>query len=122
MITIKEVIRCADQFCEEAQVKITDGEFELTCFSHLCKFQEGQQVDVIIGALSAEHIVKSANTEYRIEKLSGIFDYSLTGKLIDKVRSIIAIGHISIEIDGYIPNDIDVGEFIDFQCARLDLT
>ena len=106
---------------QEADVEITDGEFDLICFSYPCKFHEGQTLDICINTLDAKNIMRSFDNNYHIERLSGPYDYKLIGKLINKSVGIVAIGKICIEIGSYIPNDIREGEFIEFECNRLDI-
>lgn len=119
MITIKKIIWFGEQ---EADVLITDGTFELICFSHPCRLKEEQTIDACIGALNSKNIMRSFDNSYYIKKLSGPYNYQLTGKLLNKSKGIIIIGNICIETGGYIPNDIEEGEFISFECNRLDIS
>jgi hypothetical protein len=121
MVKIKEIIHCGGESCEEADVVITDGQFDLLCFCYPCKYEKGQIFNEYIRTLDADNIIRAENQNFEVNKLSDHFSYQLSGKLIDKTKGIIAIGKINIEVGGYIPPDINEGEFISFSTYRLDV-
>lgn len=105
----------------EAEVIISDGKIDLLCFAHPMNYQEGQSLIEPLIVLDVSGVVKS-NDYTPPQKQSDTFEYYLTGKIIDKENGIIEIGNIQIEINSSsIPQDINQGEFISFQCSRLDL-
>ncbi|MGL5515139.1 MAG: hypothetical protein ACRDBM_18160 [Sporomusa sp.] len=106
----------------EAEITITDGVYELVCFSQPCNFIKGQQISEPIHCMNNTNVVRSKNKEYYIGKLKGVFDYNITAKLIDENCGLVKIGKIIIELEkGSLPGDIEENEYLNFDCQRLDI-
>lgn len=106
---------------KEAEIIVSDGTFELLCFSHPCSFVEGQIIDKYISTLDANNIVRVDEHTLVVEKAEEYFAYNITGKVIDIKNGIVQVGSMYLIVDGYMPGDIVNGEFISFRCMRLDL-
>ena len=106
---------------KEAEIIISDGAFELLCFSHPCPFVEGQIINDYIDTLCAKNIVRVDEHIFVVEKAEDYFAYDITGKVIDCKNGIVQVGPMYLVVDGYMPGDIVNGEFISFRCMRLDL-
>ena len=50
--------------------------------------------------------------------VGGYYSFFFQGKLID--ANMIEIGDVNIKINDYIPNDIGIGDFVSFECSRVD--
>lgn len=48
--------------------------------------------------------------------------YDCCTKLVDKALGLCELNGIQLRIEDYIPNDIQLGEFIEFSCNRIDLS
>ncbi len=121
MMIIKEINWISEEALE-AEVTITDGQFELLCFSHPFKKEKGEQLSEPLYALDPNEIVRSESPSLRIEKLNNAFDYLIEGKLIDKESGHVKLGNIVIEIDShFIPGDFKDDDNISFKCNRLDI-
>lgn len=103
----------------EADVVITDGVYELICFSQPCTYKEEDVIKEVIYAYNPHFIHLSDKREEYIEMYS-IGGYKLTVRVIDAKKQLVSIGDILIEID-CIPGDIVNGDIIEFSCSRLDL-
>ncbi|BBP92980.1 hypothetical protein BsIDN1_65980 [Bacillus safensis] len=66
-------------------------------------------------------LVKAELAEVRIEKLDDNFSYSFLGQLIDKRDEKREWADFFLELDYNIPGDINEGDFISFNCQRLDI-
>ncbi len=105
----------------EADVVITDGEYDIICFSHPCNYSVGMIVNEELSTLNAKNVMRHDRKEYIVnQSLNGNSNY-FVGQLINKSDKIVSIGDFQIEIDSYIPNDINDGEYIQFSCSRVDL-
>ncbi len=61
-----------------------------------------------------------ADSSFCIEKTDvSYYSYKIQGKFIG--NKMVKIGEINIFVDGYIPADIQIDEFISFYCMRIDL-
>lgn len=106
----------------EADVTVTDGKFELTCYALYCENSVGD-VDFTLSPFDCGDVMTSEDKEYRIQKLeSGNYDYKLQGKLIAVEKDIgtVQIGGIVISNVRYVPKDIRVGEFVEFTAVRIE--
>jgi hypothetical protein len=105
----------------EAYVTVTDGKFELLCFCCPCDLRvEGEELKEEIHTFSQKNTIKSDIADYSIQKLPDYFAYYLTAKVIDKAKHIVAIGDIPI-YTYHIPDEVQEGDFVSFQCGRLDI-
>lgn len=106
----------------EASVVISDGLFDIECFSSDCSYKVGDLIDDIneldIHALDIHDIyISEVNNETIISK-SG-FRYELIGRYDN---NILFIGEIKIAIDNeLVPKDISNGEYIHVCVDRFDL-
>lgn len=106
----------------EAEVVVTDGTFEVTCFAQPLNYQVGSELIEPIYCYNVTNIVKSDNNEYNIEKLAEYFAYNFTGKIVDKKNELVMVGELLLELDNnMLPGDIREGDFISFSCQRLDV-
>lgn len=106
----------------EAEVIVTDGEFELVCFSHPFNYQLESNLKEPIYSFDANNIVKSDRQVYTLKKLDDNFSYHVTGKLVDIEKGKVMLGNLSIELDDDIlPGDIKENDFISFSSPRFDI-
>lgn len=103
----------------EAEVVITDGVYELRCFSQSCNYKEDDEIKEVLYAYNPQAIYLSDKMEEYIE-MNSIGEYRFTAKVSDITKQLVSIGDILIEID-CIPGDIVNGDIIEFSCSRLDL-
>lgn len=121
MMIIKD-IKWVSEEALEAEVIVTDGHFELLCFSQPFKKNKGDQLSEPIYALDPYEILKLETKSSITKKLNGTYDYLIEGKLINKESGHVRIGDLIIEIDGhFIPRDIIDDNNISFKCTRLDI-
>ena len=121
---IKEIKKCyEDEPYTDAEIIVSDGEFDLLCYAWRCENNVGD-TNFTISAFDSDNIMTSDQREYKIQKIKdGSFAYKLQGKLIniEKDDGTVQIGSIIINNVGWIPRDIKVGEYIEFTVRRLDV-
>lgn len=106
----------------EAEVTVSDGRFELVCFSQPFNYMVNDVVKTWLYGYKVSNVIREQNKEFKVEKLYDFFDYSLTGKLANKEESIVEIGNIKIEVQNAdLPGDIEGGDYISFNCKRIDI-
>lgn len=121
MVTIKK-IDWLDKPTLEAIATITDGVYELECFSHPCNYKPNQIFKECIYSLNSKGIVKNFDESYFVHKQGEDFSYEITGQLKDINRGMVQVGDLIIEIEKeYIPGDIKNGDYINFCTTRLDI-
>ncbi|MCY9672526.1 hypothetical protein M5W63_08355 [Bacillus pumilus] len=122
MIILKiRKINWISQEASEAEVIVTDGELEIMCFAQPLNYHEGNELLEPIYCLDVSDLVKAELSEFGIEKLDDHFSYSFLGQLIDKRDEKVRVGGLLLELDYNIPGDINEGDFISFNCKRLDI-
>ncbi len=107
----------------DANIIVSDGEFDLLCYTCPCVYNVGD-TDFTITAFECDNITISNKREYKIQKSKDSFyAYKLQGQLIniDDDEGVVQIGSIIINAVNWIPRDIKVGEFIEFTVIRLDI-
>ncbi|WP_342472628.1 hypothetical protein MHH70_04080 [Metasolibacillus sp. FSL H7-0170] len=106
----------------EAEVIVTDGEFEIMCFAQPLNYLEESELIEPIYCLNVSNLVRAEKAEYSIEKLDDPFAYRVIGKLIDKNYEKVKLGELLLELENnLLPGDINEGDFISFCCQRLDI-
>ncbi|EDN9971674.1 hypothetical protein GKT18_07095 [Listeria monocytogenes] len=121
MIKVKS-IHWLDEDAREADVILTDGEYNVVCFSHPCELTLNGVYNELIYCFDPFDIFKLNQAEYSMEKPNDNQELSiLKGKLIDATDSIIQIGEFRIDIsEGDIAQDIHEGDFVELKVHRLD--
>lgn len=121
MIRISEV-SWISQNAMEAEITITDGVYELVCFSQPCSLKINQQISEPIYCMNNTNVVRSKSEEYYIGKLKDVFGYNITGKLIDGNGGFVKVGEIVIQLEkGSLPGGVKENEYLNFNCQRLDI-
>jgi len=106
----------------EAEVTLTDGENQLICFSQPLNYNLNDNIETSLYSYGVSNIVKEQDKEFYIKKQHEPFAYELKGELIDKDNCLVKIGSIIIEIEkSVLPKDFETGDFISFNCRRVDL-
>lgn len=104
----------------EAEVTITDGLYDVVCFSQPCTYIKGEIIKEPLLCWHSSQIVRGVSP-CKLERLSQ-WSYELTGRLIDKQEGLIQVGEILIELEaGFIPGDIKNGEYISLVSSKFDI-
>ncbi|EAC5232747.1 hypothetical protein CSI37_08260 [Listeria monocytogenes] len=121
MIKVKS-IHWLDEDAREADIILTDGEYNVVCFSHSCEFALNGVYNELIYCFDPINIFKLNQKEYSMEVPDDNSDfYILKGKLIDATDSIIQIGEFRIDIsESDIAQDIHEGDFVELKVHRID--
>lgn len=107
---------------KEAEVVLSDGDFNMICFSHPFNGEIGNILDQPLYTLNAREVFRLNHEErFSVEKIEGAFSYRLAGRVVDKDQNQIKIGEFTIELDNPLPNDVQVGNYVYFICDRIDI-
>lgn len=113
MIKIENV-NWLSKTAQEAEVCLSDGDFQIVCFSQ--PFYH--EVKLPLYAINTNNIVCSSERKCLVEKKGESFEYKFSGKIIDKEH--IKIGGFIIRLDVPLPKDIEEG-YVSFECERVDI-
>ncbi len=116
---VKEIKDYDENSCE-ATVIVSDGKFEIACYADSLELKEKREFQLV--TFLAKNFMLSQTPEAKVEKKGGYYEYKLTGRIINKDTKEIEIGNIKIKLDGYIPTDLNVGDFVEFECLRVDFS
>lgn len=105
-----------------ADVCLTDGTFDCYCFAWPYYGKIGDVYDNpdLITWLTTDDIV-SSDVEQSILKHLGGWDHFVVGKLVNKENAIVQVGEFLFELENSIPNDVQEGEYVEFQAHRPDI-
>lgn len=119
MTKIKDIIWISEEI-GEADVIVTDGKYEIICFSYPFSPKIGEDIDGTISIFENYDIMKSSRKGYTVNHL-GNGKYFFVAKLVNRSKGIIKIGEIYINDIQGVPEKIQNGEFIQFFTPRVDL-
>lgn len=105
---------------KEAEVVLSSSSAEIICFCHPCQKKTNDPVRKI-SALFTENIIRADKQIYDIFKLESYFSYRITAKLVSRKERRVDFRGLSVDLDSSLPGDIQPGEFITFDCGRLDI-
>ena len=107
---------------KEAEVFLSDGTFNLVCFSHPFKGNVGSIIDQLLYTFNAKKIYK-LNLEriFLVENEKGTFIHKLIGEVINKDKNRVKVGEFILELDSSLPGDVQNGNYISFICERIDI-
>lgn len=121
MIKIK-LINWLSREAKEAEVLLSDGKFNITCFSHPFNYQSTKIITQPLYSLNAsDMIVVNSEQKLSVEKTNESFGYKITGYVFNKKENQVKIGEFIIELDNQIPLDINEGNYLSFICDRIDI-
>jgi hypothetical protein len=121
MVKIKK-INWLSRDAKEAEVCLSDGKFEIICFSHPFDYKIGHVVKEALHAFNVKEVYKVGEEEnFLAKKLHEEFEYKLVGKVIDKEKVQVKVGDFVIELDCPFPGDIELGDYVSVLCGRIDL-
>ncbi|WAC71214.1 hypothetical protein OU995_16625 [Roseateles sp. SL47] len=117
-----EYIEWISREAEEAEVVVSHGHFSCRAFSQPCLLSVGQVLEQPLHVFGAKNIMRSAAEEQSIElQVEGGLAHKVTGIFKDSQSKRIIVGGIEMVLDDYIPGGLQVGDMIDFECARIDV-
>ena len=110
-----------DKEGREADVIVSDGEYELLCHAFpIAAVEIGMPVSGLYG-FSCGNEVRAENPHCAVTKLPPYFAYHMTGILFSKQKRIVRVGGLEISMDAHIPNDLSDSEYVSFDVQRVDL-
>lgn len=118
-MVIKNII-WIDEEIGEADVIVTDGQYDIRCFAHPLFQQIGEELRGEISIFDYSDVIRS-DTNFPISKYMGWGKHFLIGRLVDRTKGIVQIGDILLREVAPIPTDIQVGDYIEFSAERVDI-
>jgi len=110
-----------DDFSGEADIIVTDGVYEIMCYCHPIDNPRANKSVKSIVAFLAENIMTEPHEKPMVKKTDeSYYSYCLVGNVINREKCLISIGELIIELDGYLPGDIKVGDMVKLTAARMD--
>jgi hypothetical protein len=120
MIKIDKINWLSEE-AKEAEVCLSDGKFNIICFSHPFDQAIGETVSLPLHALNADEIYKLDEGMASVKKEMTAFGYKLSGYVINKNSGQVKIGEFIIQLDVPLPNDVETNQYVTFVCDRIDL-
>lgn len=106
----------------EAEVEITDGVFTCVAFSCPCEVQVNDQLSEPL------HVFDIRNAMMVKDAAPGIWNLTDDGlgrkviaELTDVSKQLLKVGGIVLVVEEYLPGGLELENFIEFDCARIDL-
>lgn len=117
-------INWISQAGKEAELIISDGKYECLVFSQPCNHSLHENIVEPLHAIEIENLVKliDENVETGIHKTNeSYFSQRCIGNVTDIQKSIVTIGNIQLQLDMAMPNWLQNGDVVTFNCSRIDL-
>ncbi len=105
---------------KEADILVTDGEYQLLCYAQPFSWKECQTEVAALYAFGCENIVKSESCAVNIVKQTNYYAYELSAKVLSKVERTVKLGQLVLHLDAAIPGDIQNGDYVTFRLQRID--
>ncbi len=105
---------------KEAELIITDGNYSCVAFSQPCKHKQEDKIFEPLHAFMVENLMLSHEIDLKIETVKG-FQHKVVALVRDINEDIVQVGDISIKLDYHIPSWAKDGDFVEFECGRIDL-
>lgn len=116
---IVEQISWLSEEAQEAEVRVRGNGATALVFCHPCRLIVGEKISNHLHAFEASGIQISDSQEERIENLKGLAHF-VQGNLIKSETPTVSTKGFLIKIDDYFPGGIKQGDYISFECARID--
>lgn len=105
---------------KEADILVTDGEYQLLCYAQQFSWKECQTEVAALYAFGCGNIVKSENCAVKIAKQTDYYAYELSAKVVSKAEGIVKLGQLVLHLDAALPGDIQNGDYVTFRLQRID--
>jgi len=105
----------------EAIGEFSDGIYTYIIFCHPCNKNMFENIPEILYAFDVNNIMKNTDNQSFISCNKTTLECFCIGKVLSLSPLTVSIGKLKIEIEENIPNDIVIGDTIQFQCNRLDM-
>lgn len=107
---------------KEAEIVVSDGRFTCRAFAQPCSLLVGQVLEEPLHIFGAKNIMLSNAEEQSMEfQVEGQLAHRVTAVLQDLHSKRLVVGGIELILDDYVPGGIQVGDMIEFECARIDV-
>ena len=109
-------INYIDKDVNEVEITLNDGQIELKAYCD--NYRESNSL--ILSAFMTSGVMISDNTTFKATN-NGNYSHTIQGELYSKELGKVKVGKFFISIDKEeIPGDVFDGDFITFECVRLD--
>ena len=98
---------------KEADILVTDGEYQLLCYAQPFSWKEYQTEVAALYAFGCGNIVKSA-------KQMDYYAYELSAEVLSKVERTVKLGQLVLHLDAALPGDVQNGDYVTFRLQRID--
>lgn len=109
-----------DKLSNECEIVISDGKYELLCYSYDYRSIKSKSKYELISFM-ANNIYLADRKEFEVKRIkSSYFSYEIHAQIISLSLPAVAIGRIKLMLDNNIPSDLSIGDFIVFSVDRVD--
>ena len=105
---------------KEADILVTDGEYQLLCYARPFSWKECQTEVAALYAFGCGNIVKSENCAVKISKQMDYYAYELSAEVLSKVERTVKLGQLVLHLDAALPGDVQNGDYVTFRLQRID--
>lgn len=119
-MVIKKIIWICKE-ADEADLYITDGEYECIAFSQPCAYHEGQILRYPLLAFVTKNLMLSYEDKVQfIKTLDSPLSYRCIAEVVDEANRLVKIGKFYLYLDANIPIGCSRGKIVEFDCGRID--
>ena len=105
---------------QEAELTVTDDNYSCLAFSQPCNYKQGDILHEPLHGFIVENLMLSNKQEFRIDNIKN-FQHKIIARIINFDEDLVEVGDIHIKLDDNIPSWAKDGDYIEFNCSRLDI-
>jgi len=107
---------------QEAEVQLSSDGLVCVAFCQPCEYEEGASLEEPLHAFMVKNVVLTVEENTSLTRVSrSSFAYKIVAKVLDPKQALVSIDGFKVELDERIPAGVNSGDFIGFECSRLDL-
>jgi hypothetical protein len=115
-------IRWLSEAAAEAEVEIRAGEHSCVAFCQPCEVSVGDELKLPLHVFGIQSAMRSDTTKVEISSdFNGGLERKVVARISDLSKRLLEVGGISLIVDEDLPGGLALGDYIEFECARIDL-
>jgi hypothetical protein len=109
-----------DKLSDECDYLVKSTDIELICYGMYD--EEYTSKSFKINSFLASNIVKANEDIYYSNRKESYYAYEINAKIVDLETKKVSLGELYILLDEKLPGDLKLGDYINFDVLRLDIS
>lgn len=106
---------------DSAAVTVSDGKHVCEAFSYPCSCEVGMKIGEPLQLFDTTVFMLTDEEASRLEHIGPQFQHRGVARVVDKEQGLLEIGGLRLQEEVPLPGGIETGNFIEFECVRIDI-